>query len=182
MNDLVLSEEVLWDGSFFRVKRQRVRGSDGKHFFRELASRRDGVAVIPIQADGRVIMIREYAAGARQSLLFFPGGQTEAVNESQRQQEAQKELREEIGFRANRLIKLWQTFEAPAMLERRTHIYLGFDLVADPIPNPDDGVIEPVPMTIDEAIENVRQPDGSSAAVVGALFLAREYLANHPVA
>lgn len=179
MNDLVLSEEVLWSGGFFRVKRQRVRGRDGKHFFRELASRKDGVAVVPIQADGRVIMIREYAGGAHKPLLFVPGGETDATTESQRQAEAQRELREEIGLRANKLIKLWQTFEAPAVLERRIFIYLGLELVADRLTNPDDSFIEPMPMAIDEAIAAVSRPNASSAAMLGALTLARDYLDTH---
>lgn len=177
MNEIVLGEEEVWKGSFFRIKRQRVRGADGRYFFRELASRADGVAVVPIDSDGRVLMIREYSAGAKQALLFIPGGTTDATSESRRQQEAQRELREEIGLRANRLVKIWQTFEAPAVLDRRLHIYLGTDLVADALESPDeDEFITTVPMQIDDAIVEVSKTDGSSAAMLGALVLARTYL------
>ena len=181
MQDIVLSEEDVWKGGFFRVKRQRIRSAQGKYFFRELVSRSDGVAIVPVTNDGQVLMIQEYAAGAAKPLLFIPGGMTEATSESRRQQEAQRELREEIGMRANRLVKLWQTFEAPAMLDRKVHIYLGLDLVVDPLNSPDiDEEIVVKRMSFDEAIVKASAPDGSAAAVLGALFLAREYLRNHP--
>jgi len=179
MRDLILSEDEVWKGSFFRIKRQRIRSAEGKYFFREVADRQDGVAVIPIQADGNVLMIREYAAGSKQSLLFIPGGTTDATTESRRQQEAQRELREEVGLRANTLIKLWQTFEAPSMLNRRVHIYLGFDLVPDALTTTDpDEEITSLSLTLSDAIAQTSAPDGSGAAVVGALLLARDYLAR----
>lgn len=177
MRDIVLSEDDVWKGSFFRIKRQRIRSAEGKYFFREVAEREDGVAVVPIQPDGNVLMIREYAAGSKQALLFIPGGTTSAATESQRQQEAQRELREEVGLRANKLHKLWQTFEAPAMLTRRIHIYLGFDLVSDALTTGDaDEEITSVSMPLDDAIRQASAPDGSSAATVGALLLARAYM------
>jgi len=179
MRDIVLSEDDVWKGSFFRIKRQRIRSAEGKYFFREVAERDDGVAVVPIQPDGKVLMIREYAAGSKQALLFIPGGTTKATTESQRQQEAQRELREEVGLRANKLVKLWQTFEAPAMLTRRIHIYLGFDLVPDSLSTGDvDEEITSISMTIDEAIRQTSAVDGSSASTVGALLLAQAYIAK----
>jgi ADP-ribose pyrophosphatase len=181
MNDLIITEEIVWQGSVFRIKRQRIRDHTGRHFYRELASRDDGVAVVPIAADGRVIMIREYTAAARRPLLFIPGGQIRAKTETDRQREAQRELREEIGQRANRLVKLWQVYEAPAMLDRRLHVYLGLDLVADPLPSPDaDEVIEIVPLSFAAAYAVLATPDSSSAAVFGALVLAEQYLTAHP--
>lgn len=180
MNDLVITEEIVWQGSVFRIMRQRIRDHTGRHFYREVASRDDGVAVVPVLADGRVLMIREYTAAARRPLLFIPGGQTKAVSESQRQREAQRELREETGYRANRLVKLWQVYEAPAMLDRRLHVYLGLDLVADPLPSPDaDESIEQIPMTFTAAIAALTAPNASAAAVLGALVLAERYLTSH---
>ncbi len=181
MSELVIGEEELWRGSVFRVSRQRVRSADGKHFFRELVHRSDGVAVVPILPDGRVLMIREYAAGARQSLLFVPGGMTAATNESQRQQEAQRELREETGYRANRLTKLWQVYEAPSIMDRRLHVYLGTHLVADRLTSADDDeFMEVVPLTLDVAIAEVSKTDGSSASMLGALVLAKQSLERLP--
>ncbi len=177
MNDLVITEETVWQGSVFRVRRQRVRSRDGKHFFRELIHREDGVAVVPILPDGQVLMIREYAAGAGRELLFIPGGQTAARTEHERQREAQRELREETGYRANQLTKLWQTFEAPSVLDRRLHVYLGQGLVADPLESPDaDETLAVVPMNLDDAIAAVSAPDGSSASLVGALLMAQHVL------
>jgi len=176
MNDLVISEETVWQGSVFHVRRQRVRSRDGKHFFRELIHREDGVAIVPILPDGRVLMIREYAAGAARELIFIPGGQTTARTEHERQREAQRELREETGYRANRLTKLWQTFEAPSIVDRRLHVYLGQDLVADPLQLDDDEKLEVVPMSLADAIIAVSAPDGSSASLTGALLLAKQHL------
>lgn len=180
MNDLILSEEELWKGSLFSVRRQRIRSPKGKHYFRELVHRSDGVAVVPVLPDGRVLMIEEYAAGARQSLLFIPGGMTAATTESERQREAQRELREETGHRANRLMKLWEVYEAPSIiLDRKLHIYLGLDLAADPLESPDDDEeISPVPMTLDEAIARCSKPAATSGSMLGALFLAKQYLAR----
>ena len=180
MQDIVISEEDVWKGGFFRVKRQRIRGAQGKNYFRELVSRSDGVAIVPITKDGQVVMTQECSPGMGKMLLFVPGGMSDATSESRRQQDAQRELREETGMRANKLIKIWQTFEAPAVLDHKIHVYLGLDLVSDQLisPNPDEKNTI-LTMDLDEAIAKTSAPDGSSASVLAALYMARDYLSRY---
>ncbi len=180
MKDLILSEEEVWKGGLFSIIRQRVRSGSGKHYFRELVERSDGVAVVPIMDDGQVLMIEEYAAGARESLIFVPGGMTTATSESERQREAQRELREETGYRANKLVKIWEIYEAPSILGRKLHIYIGLNLSADPLQSPDDDeYISLKPMSLAEAMKLSSSPGGSSASILGALYLAKQYLETH---
>ena len=86
----------------------------------------DWVNVVPLAADGRVLLVRQWRFGIAATTLEIPGGM---VEESDPREAAARELEEETGYRARRWRKLGVLHPNPAFLSNRLHTYLATDLV-----------------------------------------------------
>lgn len=136
----------------------------------------DEVLAIPLTAEGEVIFVREPApAFGREQPLLLPGG-TLAEGEAP-DATANRELQEEIGYRAARLDHLATLRPWSKYLRVTSHIYLARDLTPSKLEGDEDYEIglEPRPLaTLDALFASGELRD---ARVIAALFLARDHLA-----
>jgi ADP-ribose pyrophosphatase len=146
---------------------------DGKTVKREIVERRPGVAIVPIDTEHHVLLIKEYYAGSNSFLYALPGGSIE--DGTTPESEAMRELREETGYRAERLIKLHYTYSRPAISTRKSYTFLAYNLTWDPLPDSDD-FIEVVKLSLEEAIQRTYQDFESDTSTVGNLLMARDKL------
>ena len=99
----------------------------------EVIERDDGVVIVPITREKKVIIIKEYSPAIDKYILTLPGGKTTATNDEDLISEAQREMREEIGYRANKILKLRYYYAAPSLMTRKIHLFIGYDLKYDPL-------------------------------------------------
>ena len=83
------------------------------------------VNVIAVTPDEQVVLVRQYRHGVREVTLEIPGGLVE--NDDSPLAAAQKELREESGFEAERWIDLGSVHPNPAIQANRCHTYLALN-------------------------------------------------------
>lgn len=93
-----LRSESVYDGDFLKVRRDEVRLPTGKTAFREYVVHPGAVMIVPVTDDGHLIVERQHRYPLDRVLVEFPAGKLDP-NETT-QQCAQRELREETGFRA----------------------------------------------------------------------------------
>jgi 8-oxo-dGTP pyrophosphatase MutT (NUDIX family) len=82
----------------------------------------DWVNIIPICPDGAVVFIRQYRVGTRQITLEVPGGMVDPGETPL--EAAVRELREETGYRAARVLPLGSIEPNPAIQNNRCHSFL----------------------------------------------------------
>jgi len=87
----------------------------------------DWVNVIPMTADERVVLIRQYRHGIQEITLEIPGGIVE--NRDTPEQAARRELMEETGYRESDMVSLGVVHPNPAFLNNRCHTFLARDVV-----------------------------------------------------
>lgn len=100
----------------------------------------ESAGVIPFTAKGEVILVRQYRHVTGDFCWEIPGGGMQGGETPD--QAAQRELREEAGYRAGRLRRLGAFWPNNAYLDEVIHVYLAEDLTPDPLPADEDEHLE----------------------------------------
>ena len=94
-----LASEVVFAGQLLEVRSDRVRLPDGAEATREFVVHPGAALVVPVLADGRLVLERQFRYPVRRVMLEFPAGKIDAGETSLTT--AQRELVEEIGYTAS---------------------------------------------------------------------------------
>ncbi len=162
----------------FRVESVGLRFGNGVEveYERLGAGSHGAVLVVPVNAAGEVLLIREYAAGTERYELGLPKGRVEGSEDPL--EAANRELMEEVGFGAERLTSLRRLTLAPGYLSHHTEIILAQGLYERRLPGDEPEAIEVVPWPLAELEGLLGDPALSEARSIAALYLARDYLAR----
>jgi ADP-ribose pyrophosphatase len=168
----VLSSELIYKGRVFEIRSERLREPSGIEVTREVVVHPGSVVVLPVLADGRIVLIRQYRHAAGQYLWELVAGHKEP-NETFAEG-AHRELKEEAGYTARRYKKLLEIFPSPGLLGERMVIYLAEGLTkGDPHPEEDEKITVKV-LPLGEALRWIRTGKIVDAkSVSGILYYAR---------
>ena len=118
----VLSSKVMFRGRVFGVRRERIIEPGGSEVMREIVTHPGSVVILPVFHDGQILMIRQYRHAARQYLWELVAG-TKNPNESF-VKGAHRELLEETGYTARRMLKILDLFPTPGFASENMAIFL----------------------------------------------------------
>jgi ADP-ribose pyrophosphatase len=122
-----LSSKVLFDGRAIKVRVDTVRRPDGRRTTREIVEHAAVIAVIPVDNDGNILLVRQFRKPVEKELLEIPAGGIDPGEDAEAA--VIRELQEEIGFRPGRLERLGGFYSAPGYATEYIHLYLAADLV-----------------------------------------------------
>jgi 8-oxo-dGTP pyrophosphatase MutT (NUDIX family) len=87
----------------------------------------DWVNVVPLTAEGQLILVNQYRHAAQKRFYEFPGGTTEPARDESPEEAARRELLEETGYAPGRLSYLGMHYPNPGLQDNRMHVYLATD-------------------------------------------------------
>ena len=173
-----IEKKTLYEGLIVNVRRDVAELYNGKRVPREVVEHPGGVAVVPVTADGKVLMVRQYRYPMEEELLEIPAGK---LDDGENPLDcAVRELKEETGCRAGKIVDLGPMYPSPGFCRETLYIYLALDLEHGKSELDEDEFLSVEPHAIDELIEKIMAnelPDGKS--IVG-IMKAKEYLENNP--
>ena len=144
---------IIYNGRKFSIELAKRRYPDGSDHDIEIVHHRPVVVMIPIDRDGRVILIKQYRAVVERETYEFPAGGIEA-DESE-ETAVRRECEEEIGRVPRRMEKLGEWYSSPGFCDELMIFYRIWDLEDPPPDSPhkpdEDERISPHPVTIEEA-------------------------------
>ncbi len=147
---LSLGRELLAETRIYRVFSERFRsprtGAEGTY---SVIDSPDWVNVVALDTEGNMILIRQFRFGTGEITLEVPGGMVDPGEEPARS--AERELREETGYRCQSMRSLGFIEPNPAILNNRTHMFLaeGCERVAE-LALDEGEDIEVVPMPVND--------------------------------
>ena len=159
-----------YDGRIFSVRVDEVELPSGRRTVREVAEHSDAACMVPLDADGQVLLVRQYRKPTESSLLEVPAGGVESGEVSE--ETVLRELQEEVGHTADRLQHLASFWVAPGWATERMHAYLATGLRPSKLPADDDESIQVVRLPLRQAIGMIQTGEIQDAKTIAALLLA----------
>ena len=144
---------MVFAGTVITVFVDAVPMEDGTEARMEVVRHPDAVTIVPLDAEGRVVMVRQHRHAAGRSLLELPAGKIDQGELPA--QAAQRELREETGLAAAALRPLGGFYAAPGILTEYLHLFVASGLTPSPL--------DPDPL---EMIDVVRVPPPEARRMV----------------
>jgi ADP-ribose pyrophosphatase len=123
-------DELVYRGRVADVHRVGVRGPGGRLLARDFFHYGGAVVILPVLADGRIVLIRNFRYPIGERLWELPAGMLESGEAPAAG--AARELLEETGYAAGHLAELGRFYTAPGTSDELMHAYLATDLAPGP--------------------------------------------------
>ena len=168
MKEECVSSELIFDGRVLHLYRDVIRLPNGEKGMREYNRHIGAICVLPLDAEENVYCVRQYRYPVAEVLTEIPAGKLDSKTED-RPTAALRELREETGFRADKLTDLGDFYPSPAICDERISMYLAEDLTAGETDFDDDEFLSVVKIPLSELVEQVQAgkiPDAKTQMAV----------------
>jgi len=124
---VVLSSRSVHDGRIVKLSLEEVRLPNGNTITLEIIKHPGAAAVVPLDPEGNVILVRQYRHATASWLLEVPAGKLDHPGESP-EECAFREVEEETGYRAGRLAPLGWIWTTPGFTDEKIWLYLASEL------------------------------------------------------
>jgi ADP-ribose pyrophosphatase len=138
----------VYAGKVLSLDVDEVEEPGGVRTTREVVRHSGSVAVVAVQDDGRVVLVRQYRYPVDDALWELPAGRLDEGESPE--QAAQRELQEEIGQRAGDLRRIAFFYTTPGFCDESMHVFRGSRLVASKAKGDEDERIEVQAFTLAE--------------------------------
>lgn len=170
----LLKSELLLKGRAFAIRRDWLKTPSGGETKFDIIEHHGSVIIVPVDADGNLLLVRQYRHAAAQNLLELPAGTLEEGEEPSVC--AAREIREETGYAAGKLTKLGEFFLAPGYSTEQMSVFLAVDLTYAPLDADEDEFLSVEKVPVGEALSRAVRGELPDAKSLAALFLAQGHL------
>ncbi|MEQ1597943.1 MAG: NUDIX hydrolase [Methylotenera sp.] len=177
MQDLtehLISSETIASGGMLNVKRDQVRLNNGNTTQREYVVHPGAVVVVPILANGNVILERQFRYPLHQVFIELPAGKIDAGEEILIT--GQRELLEETGYTASEWVKLGHQHPCIGYSNEVIHMYLARGLNAGEHQRDEDESLEVFEAPFEVCIKMIQSSEITDGKTIVALFFAEKFL------
>lgn len=128
----ILAKQDIANNGFIKaisVDIENTRGGKGNFIQFDRHGSSAGAVIIPITAEGKIIMVREFRMGPENWILSLPMGGCENDDEPV-EWVVRRELQEETGYQAHHYINLGECYSCPSLSPIRAYRTLAIDCSA----------------------------------------------------
>ena len=160
-----------YEGIIVSVDLDQALLPNGRIAKREVVAHAGGVAVLPLNDDGTVTLVRQYRYPFAQVLTEIPAGKLDPGEDPRTG--ALRELSEEIGAEPGRLLDLGAVYPSPGFCQEVLHLYLAKDLTYGSCHPDEDELLELVRLPLDDLVRQVMEGAIRDAKTVAAVLKAK---------
>ncbi|BAZ03749.1 NUDIX hydrolase [Calothrix sp. NIES-3974] len=171
----LLKQRLFYQGRKFSFEVSRLRLPNKNEGEWECVRHPGGALAVPMTADGKLILVRQYRFAVAGRILEFPAGTVEQGEEPL--DTVKREIQEETGYRAHKWQKLGEFPLAPGYSDEIIYAFVAQDLekLEQPPTQDDDEDIETVLMTPEELEKAILEGEPVDAKSISSFFLARPF-------
>ncbi len=181
LEERVIGSRLIHRGRYMEFRVDTIERPDGSRGTRDVVGHPGAVAVLALDADGRLLLVRQWRIPAGAALLEIPAGTLDVHDGTTEDPDvaARRELEEETGTRATTWRKLAAFWTAPGFASELMHLYLatgigGVGADDDRLAPDEDERLELRHVRLDDALGLVERGDIRDAkSILGILWLDR---------
>ncbi|MFV0560158.1 MAG: NUDIX hydrolase [Enterococcus sp.] len=165
-----IQRKELFKGKIIDVVLDDVQLPDGQTAQRELVFHPGGVGIIAFDAQGRLLLVKQFRKPLEKVILEIPAGKIDPGEAPEKT--ALRELEEETGYRASSLTHVTTMYLSPGFANEQLHIYHANEItkVENPLAQDEDEVLELYAFTLDEAKQAVAAGEICDAKTLYAIL------------
>jgi len=164
-----LASQQIYHGRAVSVRVDTVEKASGTKTTREVVEHSDCVAVVPMDEQGNVLLVRQFRHAVGRFLLEIPAGGIDPGE--QPVDSVRRELQEEIGYLPRKIDKLGGFYSTPGYGTEYLHCFVATDLVPARLVAEDTDDIELVRVSTDDIPRLIASGEIRDAKSIAALLM-----------
>jgi len=165
LRETPVGRETVFAGRLIAVHRDEVRLPDGRLAAREVVEHPGAVAIVAQLDDGRVLLVRQWRHAIGRTLWELPAGTRERGEEPALT--AERELREETGYRGGHWRDLGQAPISPGYADERMYFFTATNLLSGEANTDGDENVDVEPFTSDQLATLVARAEVDVKTIAG---------------
>lgn len=175
LKETYLSSEEIFTGKIIHVEKWQVRLPDGNTAPREIVLHPGAAAVVPVDEDGNVTLVRQHRVAIDKTTFEIPAGKLDLKGEDPFVC-AKRELEEETGLHAENWQLLTTLATTPGFCNERIAIYLATGLTQHEQHTDEDEFLNLVKMPLQEAVAHCMNGHFTDGKTIVGLLMAQRIL------
>lgn len=167
------SNEEVFSGRLLKVQRDHVTLPNGRDTTREYIRHPGAVAIVPVLADGRVVLVKQCRYPLNTLLWEIPAGKLDHGEAEDADECARRELSEETGYEAEHWQRLVSIATTPGFSDEIIHLYKAWGLTKYAQHTDEDEFIGVAAFTPAELQQMVASGELYDAKTLCALYAAK---------
>ena len=145
-----------------------VINANGEETTREIVEHAECVAVVPVDANGDILLVKQYRKAIEKDLLEIPAGGIDPGEDPETA--VKRELQEEIGHLPGRVERLTGFYSSPGFCNEYLYLYLATDLKPSRLYAEDTAGIEIVRVKSGQVRRLIRSHEICDSKSIAGLF------------
>jgi ADP-ribose diphosphatase len=176
LEEQVVERELIRRGRYLEFRIDTILRADGSRGTRDVVGHPGAIAVLAVDDDGRLLLVRQWRIPAGRAMLEIPAGTLDVHDGVVEDPDlaARRELEEETGHRATTWRKLASFWTAPGFATELMHLYLATGIAGadgdDRLTPDEDERLELRHVALDEAVRLVERGEISDAKTILGIF------------
>jgi len=163
--------QLIFENSWLKATRDLIQ-VDNQELERISIIHPGAVVMLPIDQKGNILLVRQYRYPVQQILLELPAGRLDDPNNIE--QEAQRELQEETGFKAGTMTPMGEMLTAPGFTTERLYFFLATDLIPSNLASDPGEVIDVVKYSLEKVLQMIQTGEIIDMKTVAAVLKYKE--------
>ena len=172
LTETMLDSQVVYEGGFFDVNKDRIRLPDGGEATREYIRHPGAVVILPLFEDKTVLVERQFRYPLHRVFVEFPAGKIDKGEDTLAS--AMRELEEETGYTASHWWYVTTIHNAIGYSDEQLFVYLAQGLKAGTAHCDEEEFIQTCRIPLDELMQWVKEGKVSDVkTVIGTFWLEK---------
>jgi len=175
--ETTISSRYVYKGRVVNLRIDTVREADGRESTREIVEHNPCIAVIPLDDEGNIILVRQYRKPIEKELLEIPAGGIDGNEDPEAA--VRRELQEEIGYLPGRVIRIGGFYSTPGFSNEYLYLFIASDLTPGQLYAEDTAGISIVRIKPRQILRMIRSGEIQDAKSIAGLLYFLDYRKKH---